>query len=133
MKLPSLSIVIPTFNSSKTLVNCLKSVKDQNYPTKLIEIIISDGGSTDNTFSIAKKRGAKIVKVKNTKKQGPEYNRAYGAHKATNVILVFLDHDNILPHKNWLKKMVKPFIDEKKVIGAETTHYHYDKKDTHHN
>lgn len=123
------SFIIATFNSAKTLDGCLESIDIQNYPKNNIEIIIADGGSTDDTFKIAKKYNAKIIHV-NSEKQGAEYNRAIGAAAARNEILAFVDHDNILPHENWLKKMVEPFQGEEAVVGVETIRYFYDKKDS---
>lgn len=49
------SVGILTFNSSKTLSEALESVKDFN------EIVICDGGSTDNTLKIVKQYGCKII------------------------------------------------------------------------
>lgn len=56
---PLVSVNIATFNSEKTLRDCLDSVKSQAY--KDIEIIIMDSYSKDNTLEIAKSYGAKIV------------------------------------------------------------------------
>lgn len=124
----SVSFVIPTFNSEKTLSDCLSSIDSQEYPKDNIEVILADGGSKDRTFSIAKKYSAKVINI-TSDKQGAEYNRAVGAHKARNTILVFLDHDNILPHKKWLAKMTEPFHNHEDVIGVETLRYGYNKSD----
>ncbi len=43
----SISIVIPTYNSSKTLGMCLDSIKEQDYPGD-VEINIADGCSAVN-------------------------------------------------------------------------------------
>lgn len=56
---PLVSINIPTYNSEKTLDQCLSSVKNQTY--KKIEIIIIDSYSTDRTIEIAKKFSAEIL------------------------------------------------------------------------
>lgn len=58
-KLPLVSVIIPTYNSEKTIRQCIESVKNQTYPN--IEIIVVDGGSTDRTVEIAKSFGAKVV------------------------------------------------------------------------
>ena len=50
--LPSVSILIPTLNTDAVLSDCLKSVVTQNYPKEKLEIIIADGGSTDNTLDV---------------------------------------------------------------------------------
>lgn len=127
MKILSISVVIPTYNSEKTLDETLSSIRKQVYPQQSLEIILADGGSNDKTFAIAKRYKAKIVRI-NSPKQGAEYNRAVGAHAAKNEILLFMDHDNVLPHENWLKKMVVPFA-EKEVVGVETMYYHYDREE----
>lgn len=51
MKSPFFSIIIPTFNAGKTLLCCLESILQQTETD--LEIIIQDGGSTDNTAQIA--------------------------------------------------------------------------------
>lgn len=125
----TLSFIIATYNSSKTIKETFDSINMQDYPKKLIEIIIADGGSTDDTLELAKKYGAKVLNIK-SKSQGAEYNRALGAHAAKNEILVFIDHDNVLPHKNWLNNMITPFNENKEIVGVETLRYFYNKKDT---
>ncbi len=127
--LPSISVVIATYNSSETLTECLTSIAQQDYPKGNIEIILADGGSKDATFQVAKKYSTRIIHV-DKRKQGAEYNRAIGAHAAKNEILLFLDHDNILPHRRWLKKMVLPLLNDKKVVGVETLRYTYDPHDS---
>lgn len=46
------SIVIPSYNHEKYIIDCLESIKAQSY--KNIEIIIGDDCSSDNTFEVAK-------------------------------------------------------------------------------
>ena len=58
-ELPLVSIIIPTYNSERTIRQCLESIKNQTYPN--IEIIVVDGGSTDQTVEIAKSLGAKVI------------------------------------------------------------------------
>lgn len=56
------SVGILTFNSSENLPKCLESVKD------FAEVIICDGGSTDETLTIAKNFGAQIIEQDQTYK-----------------------------------------------------------------
>ena len=46
------SIIVPNLNHGEYLANCLKSIIKQNY--KNFEIIILDGGSTDDSLKIIK-------------------------------------------------------------------------------
>jgi glycosyltransferase involved in cell wall biosynthesis len=59
---PLVSIVIPTWNSEKTLTKCLESVKNQTY--KNTEIIVVDKFSKDRTIEIARKYTNRIFVVK---------------------------------------------------------------------
>ena len=121
---PSLSIIIPTLNSSTILKACLNSIKSQNYPPALIQLIIADGGSTDSTLKIATDHGAQIVQ--NPLKTA-EAGKAAGMSQATNNLIAFIDSDNILPTRNWLKIMVSPFTDPE-IIGSEPDKFTYRKQ-----
>lgn len=129
MNYPTISVVIPTFNSAKTLTACLESVRTQMYPKKKIEIILADGGSRDTTYAVAKRYGAKVISV-NKAKQGAEYNRGRGARIAAHDILLFIDHDNVLPHNKWMQAMVAPLVKDKTLVGVETLRYTYDVTDS---
>lgn len=126
---PSVSVIIATYNSERTLAKALTSVKDQNYPKEKIEIIIADGGSTDKTLSIARKYTSQIIKVPSNL-QNAEYNKGVGVNSAKNDIVVLIDHDNILPHPNWFQKMIIPFLEHKEIVGVEPLRFHYDPKMT---
>ena len=56
---PLFSVVIPTYNSDKTLFKCLKSIKNQTYPN--IEVIIVDKYSLGKTVEVARSYGAKVI------------------------------------------------------------------------
>jgi glycosyltransferase involved in cell wall biosynthesis len=125
--LPSISIVIPTFNCGNFLNICLDSIVNQDYPKELIEILIIDAGSKDNTISIAKKYTNKIFF--NPLKTG-EAGKAVGLKNAENELIALIDSDNILPDNNWLIEMTEPLLDDIKIIGSEPLRYTYRKSDS---
>lgn len=127
MNYPSISVIIATFNSEKTISQCLTSVREQNYPQEKIDILLADGGSKDKTMQIIKKFNTVVFHV-DSKKQNAEYNKGVAVRKATKEFLLMIDHDNVLPHKKWLKKMVQPLLDNKNIVGVETLRYHYNPK-----
>lgn len=122
---PSMSIIIPTYNSSKTLFACLNSIYEQDYPKDNIEIIIADAGSTDDTIVIAREFTNKIYP--NPRKTG-EAGKAVGVKHASGDIVALIDSDNILPERNWLSRMTAPFSDLE-VTGAEPLYYTYRPED----
>jgi glycosyltransferase involved in cell wall biosynthesis len=129
MDYPSVSIVIPTFNSAKTLRECLSSIAAQDYPKDKIEVIIADGGSTDGTQGIIQEasRSLNIRLLANALKTG-EAGKALGLSHAGNEIVAFVDSDNILPAQDWLNLMLRPFSDAK-IIASEPLCYTYRRRD----
>lgn len=123
---PTISIVTATFNSGKILGRCLGAVREQDYPQDKIEIILGDGGSTDNTLEIAKKYKAKVIKIPK-EKQHAEYNRGVAFNQAKADLVLILDHDNFLPYKTWLKDMVKPLLENPKMVATESCYYDYNR------
>lgn len=123
--IPSVSIVIASYNSDRTIERTLKSIRMQKYPQEKLEIILADGGSKDNTREIAAKYNVKFISI-DPKKQNAEYNKSVGLHKAKNELVAFIDHDNVLPHSLWMKKMVLPLSIDPDIVGVETLRYHYD-------
>lgn len=124
---PSISIVIATFNSGKTLARCLSKVRSQKYPQSKIEILLGDGGSTDDTFSIAKRYRARIINIPSAK-QNAEFNRGTAFNHAKNELVLILDHDNFMTTKNYLNELVLPLIENPEVVASESAYYHYSKK-----
>jgi len=49
MRTHTISIIIPCYNEERYIETCINSVLSSNYPKKLMEVLIIDGGSSDNT------------------------------------------------------------------------------------
>ncbi len=98
------SIIIPTYNNSSGIEKCLLGLFSQTYSN--IEVIISDGGSTDGTIGIAKKYTNKIL---NNKKKLAEPGIALGMKKASGDLFMVMAVDNFFRNKNGIEKMVRIF------------------------
>ncbi len=97
-----ISIIIPTYNEAKTIKKTIEYLQYCNRDGFIKEIIISDGGSTDDTMVIAKSAGVKTV-------AGAQKGRAaqmnYGATVATQDILYFL-HADTIPPENFINDII---------------------------
>lgn len=100
----SISLVIPVFNEEVGLKKMLPSA-----PSFLDEIVIVDGGSTDDTVAIAIKYGARVIK-----QQGKGYGNAYleGFTAAKSQIIATADGDGTYPLES-IEKMLDWLIDRK--------------------
>lgn len=126
-ELPTISVIIPAFNASDLLGNCLDSVVNQEYPTESMEILVIDDNSVDNSVEVAKGYGAKIF-VNGSR--NIEMGKSIGLRNAKNDLVFFLDADNILPERDWLKKAVAPFIRHSDLVGSEASWFKYRKEDS---
>ena len=55
---PLVTVIVPTYNSAKTIERCLASIRHQTHPS--IEVILVDGGSTDDTVSVASRFNVQV-------------------------------------------------------------------------
>lgn len=104
------SVIIPTYNSEKTISKCLESILDSDYSS--FEVIVVDDGSTDNTINIVKKHAVRHFIKEHS---GPAIQRNFGARRAKGEVLLFTDSDCIVS-KDWIKNMVGRIKDN--VVGV---------------
>ncbi|BET69630.1 hypothetical protein ASA1KI_45480 [Opitutales bacterium ASA1] len=96
-RLPSISIVVPSFNQAPYIAETLQSLLDQQYPA--LQIIVQDGGSTDGAVQIAAdyaRRFPDIVQLATEKDRGQADAINRGFSKASGEILGFLNSDDTL-------------------------------------
>ncbi len=63
-----ISIIVVNYNRAEFLERCLRSCIDQVVFNKKFEVILVDDGSTDDSFSIAKKFKSSVISYKLKKK-----------------------------------------------------------------
>lgn len=85
----NISIVVPTLNEAKNLPR-LKPAAEQVH-----ELIVVDGGSTDQTIDIAQELGFTVIQETGSEGRGKQLNT--GARTSTSQIILFLHADTLLP------------------------------------
>lgn len=55
---PFASVVVPTRNEEQTIARCLASIGEQDYPAGRLEVLVVDGGSTDDTRQLVERAAA---------------------------------------------------------------------------
>jgi len=104
---PLVSVVIPTYNSEKTLAECLESIINQTY--KNVEVIVVDTFSSDRTKEIAREQNAWVIESDAIRSKA----RNIGIWKSKGHFVLSLDSDMELTKKA-IEECVKIFqLDEK--------------------
>ena len=89
-----ISIIIPTFNRSNSLLIAVQSIL--NHQIENIEIIVIDDGSTDNTKIAIEALNNPLIKyIQNTKNIGTVQSKIDGIAVARGEYIGFLDDDDI--------------------------------------
>jgi glycosyltransferase involved in cell wall biosynthesis len=113
---PTLSIIIPCFNSEATLESSLESILNQNFQDW--EAVIINDGSTDLTEEIALKWVNKDNRFSYFSKQNEGLGKArnYGISKAKGIYILPLDSDNQLI-KDFSREAIDVF-EKKEEVGV---------------
>ena len=86
----TVSFIVPVRNDAERLEVCLRSMRT-NAVGAAIELIVVDNGSVDRSAEVARKAGAKVIRIEGF---GVAHLRNVGAAKASGEILAFVDADH---------------------------------------
>ena len=111
-----LSIIIITLNEAENLEETIEKARlAAHFPSGKsipIEIIVSDGGSTDDTIEIAKRLADKVI----VGPKGRYLQLNSGANQAQGEVLLFLHADTLLPEGAIIRMLYK--LKNPEVIGG---------------
>jgi len=114
-----ISVIVPCFNSGKTLIRTIDSIKKQSWLEKEI-IIINDGSNDENTLKILKGfKNDSLIKLIHQENKGLSSARNIGAISAKGNYLFFLDSDDWID-KNTLEELYINLKNEKKFAYSFT-------------
>lgn len=108
-----ISVVIPVLNDAAKLDACLHLLDSQSIPA--LEILVVDGGSTDDSLQVAKRAGARVI---NNPYRLAEPGVAIGVQAAQGDLVVILAADNWVRSSRFLERMAEPFAKDDSVWAA---------------
>lgn len=115
------AIAIVTYNSAKKLPDCLSSLKKTNYPPELIDIIVVDNNSEDNSIAVVKEYFPSVRLIANKDNRGfaSANNQAYEAAKSLGVDYLVLLNDDTIVDSLWLAKMIETAESDNHVAAVQ--------------
>ena len=114
-----LSVIIPTLNEVATICSLINSLRAQQRVS--LQIIVSDGGSTDNTVNLAATAGSTVVR--STRGRGQQMNS--GAKTAVHDYLLFLHADSVIDSPTLLHDALAAIKQNASYHGDERTAGHF--------
>ena len=91
----TLSVIIPTYNEEEFIAETIETVRSRAAESNY-EILVVDGGSTDQTIEQVEEAGADVFR---SPKQGRAAQMNYGARQASGELLYFLHADSHPPNE----------------------------------
>ena len=108
MKQPEISVVVPVYNTSAYLEQCMESILSQTFQN--MEVICVDDGSTDKSLEILKrfaKRDSRITVLHRDGASGSAaVPRNMGLERAKGTYVIFLDSDDYIDLQMFEKMLV---------------------------
>jgi len=122
--LPSVSVIVAARNEENVITYCLDSLDNLDYPENLLEIVLVNDRSSDNTGQIMKKfsfefRNVKILHLNenNSNLSGKSNALNSGADISSGKILFFTDADCEVP-RNWIREMLEKMPDNNTIVSG---------------
>jgi len=120
-ELPTISLIIPTYNRPEQLAFCLQACAQMDYPRERLElIVVNDGGERPLTHLIESFKESLNIQLIDQVNRGPAAARNAGAAVAVGEVVAFTD-DDCAPDTGWLRNLAMGFEGETAVaLGGNT-------------
>ncbi len=120
---PEITLIIPVYNSGDSLFRCIQSVRESDYPVRLINLILSNNESTDDSFqefTRCQKAFPELVMTWVNAKQGKSKALNLALFNSKSKYIMHIDSDGIL-HPDALRNLVTMFENRLDVDSATGT------------
>ena len=127
VSLPTVSIIVPTYNAEKNIATLIESLLQLDYPKELLEIIIVDNNSTDRTKEVVNRYSVKLLEENTIQSSYAARNR--GIRNAKNEIIAFTDSDCVATPQ-WVKEGVMTLASESADLVGGRVEFIYSERKT---
>ncbi|HKC67550.1 MAG TPA: glycosyltransferase, partial [Bacteroidia bacterium] len=113
--LEKISIIVPFRNEEHTIVKCLESLAEQDFPKELMELILVDDNSEDDTKRAAenllqaKNLTYQLIDLKTHNLSGKKMAINIAVARASGNIIITRDADTYTKSSRWLKSIAYEF------------------------
>ena len=111
----SVSVIIPALNEEKLIEQTIRQFSDAVKEKYDVEVIVSDGGSTDKTLSIIEGKVDKVVKHDKDSKQNISEGRNMGFKSSTGNVLIFFNADTYVNDIDLFFEKILEYLKDEKV------------------
>jgi glycosyltransferase involved in cell wall biosynthesis len=112
-----ISVVIPTLNEEKLILQTLQQFTPELKKKYNIEVIVSDGGSTDATISLAEGTADFILKKSDDEKQNISKGRNIGAINSRGSYVYFFNADTRIENISYFFERTFALMQKQKITA----------------
>jgi glycosyltransferase involved in cell wall biosynthesis len=125
-----ISVIIPTLNEASTLEKMLSQFPTETIREYEIELIVSDGGSTDATIDIAKQKAHIVLDEVRNRKQTIGEGRNRGARHSSGDVLFFFNADVKVDNMRLYLKAMLEILKSPDAVAATCPVFVYPEEET---
>ena len=117
---PTVSIIVPVRNAERTLDKTLTYLAALDYPPAQMEIVLADGGSSDDTVQVIRawqRQHPNLTLVEVPGCQSPGHARNEALRVARGEYVLFTDGD-CAPSPDWVRQLLEPFFADERIGGV---------------
>ncbi len=113
----TVSIIVPIYNSKKTLARCIRAILDQSF--QAFELLLCDDGSSDESLDICREfaKSDQRIRIFPSSHRGVSAARNTGLSHASGQYILFADSDDV-PYPDWIFHLLSHMEEEALGVGG---------------
>jgi len=115
--LPTVAFVVLVVQDADKLIGCLETIARQEYPEKLVKTILVGSRSRGGEVEVARRFGAAVMTCD---QEDASARINLGIGKTNSDIVFVIGADGSLSRTDWIRLMIRPFIERAEVAGVFT-------------